>query len=402
MRRRTAADLNIEPTTAALTLRTIDGMIRGDSDRRPRAIDALGVAVVIAAVILGTANIPGEPGDRDVDMLAFACGVVGAVALLFWRRWILAVVLVVAVATAVYVARGYPGGPALLPGPLALLAIGYAAPRRVGWFGVAAYLTLATISRVLFGHVEWLELLVIAGWSSAAVLAGQLVATRGERAAAERERQAHVREQARAAERLHIAQDLHDSVAHAMATINVQSGVAAHLIDRDAGQVKRALEAIRVASRDALDELGSILNVLREPGGSAPLAPTARLADVGELVERARADGLPVAVTVTGDPSRVTPSVGAAAYRVVQEALTNVRRHAGPAAKATVTVAVGARGDVRVQVDDDGDTAAARSASTGFGLVGMRERVESTGGALRAGPKEPLGFSVLATWNARP
>ena len=175
------------------------------------------------------------------------------------------------------------------------------------------------------------------------MLAGQALAGRSERAAAERERIAHAHEQALANERLRIAQDLHDSVAHAMATINVQSGVAAHLIERRPQQAATALEAIRLASRDALDELSAILGVLRESGADVPLAPVAGIGDISGLVERARNDGLAVTLTCHGDASDVPPAIGAATFRVVQEALTNTRRHAGPGASVDVDVVIGDR-----------------------------------------------------------
>ena len=125
------------------------------------------------------------------------------------------------------------------------------------------------------------------------------------------------------------------------------------------------------------------------------------LADVGSLVERARADGLRVTSDVRGSVESVAMSVSSAAYRVVQEALTNVRRHAGSEATATLDVVIGDRGTVRVSVRDDGQGPRADGSSTGLGLVGMRERVESTGGLLRTGPRRDGGFEVVATWNGR-
>src|SRR6266508_3284501 len=244
-----------------------------------RPIDLL-VVPIIAIDIVGTAHLDLAADDRAVDALAYACGIAGAAVLVCWRRWAVAVTAVVAVTTAVYVARNYPGGPALLPGPLALVALGATTQRRVGWLGAAGYVAVAIAARLVSGHAELIELLVLVGWAGAAVLAGQALAARGERAAAERERAAHAHQQAVANERLRIAQDLHDSVAHAMATINVQSGVAAHLIERKPEQAAVALEAIRTASRDALDELGAILGVLRESGSAAPLAPPAGLGGI--------------------------------------------------------------------------------------------------------------------------
>jgi signal transduction histidine kinase len=371
--------------------------------RWPRPLDVAGALAVVGIVALGTRNIDGVTEDRAMDWLAYASGVTGAVSLAFWRRRSVLVTGIVAVATAVYVARGYTEGPALLPGPLALLALGYAAPRRVAWIGGAALVASTIVARwVAPDDFENWGFLAIVGWASAAVLAGQAIAARGERAAAQRERLAHQQEQAIAGERLRIAQDLHDSVAHAMATINVQSGVAAHLLDRDPSQARGALEAIRAASSHTLDELGAIVGVLRDPRTAAPRTPVSTLADVEALVVRSRADGLAVTADVRGTVESVAPSVSAAAYRVVQEALTNVRRHAGGVASAELDVVVGDGGAVRVSVRDDGRGSGVNGSTTGFGLIGMRERVEATGGLLQTGPRPGGGFEVVATWNGRP
>lgn len=376
----------------------------------PRPIDLAVVAVVLALVLVGTANIDVDADNRPMDALAYACGVVGTLSLLLWRRAVVVVAAVVAVTTAVYAARNYAGGPALLPGPLALLALGYSTSRRVAWTGAAGYVVVAVLARLLLGNADFAELLVLVGWSSAAVLGGQAIAARGERAAVDRERQRHAREQAVAAERLRIARDLHDSVAHAMTTINVQAGVAAHLLDRDAGQAKGALEAIRGASSDVLDELTAILSVLRASSAvegvndRAPRSPLGTLADLHELAERARTDGLEVDVDVHGDVAQLPPSISAVGYRVVQEALTNTRRHAGSTAHAAVVVDVGSAVGLSIQVRDDGGRdrqATAVPATAGFGLMGMRERVEATGGSLRAEPRRSGGFEVIAAWGDR-
>lgn len=364
----------------------------------------LAVALLVAGLVaVGTAQIEAEPGERVVDDLAFACGVVPALALAFWRRWAVVVAGVMILAIGVYLARGYPGGPAVLPVPLAMLALGYVAARKVAWIGVAALFVATAVSSLIAGAGIFFHLLLVVGWGAASVLAGQALVVRGERAAAERERVAHAQEQALARERLRIAQDVHDSVAHAMATINVQSGVAAHLVEHKPEQAAVALEAIRLASRDALEELGSILGVLRDSGLTVPTAPLASIGDVSTLVERARDDGVTVTLDQSGDITAVGPAVGAAAYRVVQEALTNTRRHAGPAAMVTVTLAVGQGGSLRITVRDDGGgkVLVGGPESGGFGLVGMRERVEASGGTLSTGPTTTAGFLVDAVWPDR-
>ena len=378
-------------------------MSTSPTSRVPRWTDVAMVLLLIAFVVVGTSQMDVEPGERAPDWLAYACGITGIASLVLWRTWARAVTAIVATTMFVYLVRDYAGGPAHLAGPLSLLALGYTAPRRVAWLGAAGLAAVAALGGVI-GSGFGVQQAIAFGWGFAAVLAGQALAARSERAAAERERRAHAQQQALANERLRIAQDLHDSVAHAMATINVQSGVAAHLIDRKPEQASVALEAIRSASRDALDELGAILGVLRDSGRAAPLAPIAGIGDIGALVDRARADGLDATLTTSGDLTDVPAAVGAAAYRVVQEGLTNSRRHAGPGAAVSVVVTVGERHALRVALTDDGGSAPPSRSNdvAGFGLLGMRERVESSGGTLEVGPRPPRGFAVLAEWPARP
>ena len=191
-------------------------------------------------------------------------------------------------------------------------------------------------------------------------------------------------------ERLEIARDVHDVVAHAMVAINVQAGVAAHLIDRDPEQARSALRAIKDASGEALTDLRATLGVLRGDD-SAPVRPAQGLGDLDELAAGLRAAGVDVRFDV-GDVGEVPASVHAAGYRIVQEALTNVLRHA----RAThVSVIVARDGDaVRVEVDDDG-AGSANGGGSGNGLRGMRERAEALQGTFESGPADG-GWRVLA------
>ena len=399
-------DLNTRLTTAEVGVRTIGGMFRTRQATRslPRRLDVVVVLALVVLVLVGTSQVEVEPTERPVDGLAFACGVVAAASLVLWRRWPVAVAAVVSVAIGVYLGRRYPPGPVFLPGPLAMFALGFLSSRRVAWLGVGSALAIYGVGSVAAGEDLIVHLLFFCGWAAAGVLAGQVLAARGERAAAERERIAHARDRALASERLRIAQDLHDSVAHAMATINVQSGVAAHLVEHKPEQAGVALEAIRAASGDVLDQLGVILGVLRDSDDAVPLAPLGGLAEIGTLVDRAREDGLSVELDQSGDLAAVSSSVGAAAYRAVQEALTNTLRHAGPTANASVRVAVSGSGSVHVAVADDGGQHVGQQRvepSGGFGLVGMRERIEATGGSLVVGPTDSGGFGVEAVWQGR-
>ena len=194
---------------------------------------------------------------------------------------------------------------------------------------------------------------------------------------------------------LRIARELHDSLTHSISVIQVQAGVAVHLARKRGEDVPPALLAIQEAGADAVRELRATLGVLRseEDGDGSGLS------QLDSLVARARAAGLPVTVTVSGAKRPLPPEVDQAAYRIVQEALTNVSRHAGQAC-ASVHLHYAAE-TLSIQVSDDGQGAATRPSGPGLGLVGMRERVSALGGQLHAGPKDDGGFGVRAELPAR-
>ena len=201
-------------------------------------------------------------------------------------------------------------------------------------------------------------------------------------------------------ERLRIARELHDSLTHSISVICVQSGVAVHLARKRGEEVPPALLAIQEASTDAARELRTTLSVLR----SEESGDNSGLCQLESLVSRARTAGLPVTVTVTGTERRLPLAVDQAAYRIVQEALTNVSRHAGPA--CAVVQLQYASDAFSVLVDDNGTgdaavTAELRPAAHGLGLLGMRERVTALGGRLHAGPRAGGGFQVRAVFPAR-
>jgi signal transduction histidine kinase len=214
-----------------------------------------------------------------------------------------------------------------------------------------------------------------------------------ERVAAERAaRDRQVGEQ-----RLELAQELHDVLAHHISLINVQASVALHLLDERPEQARPALTNIKAASRDALHELRSALDVLRR-GEAAPRSPAPRLADLTDLVEGVRASGLDVRLDVrlavrldmVAPPEPLPAALELAAYRIVQEALTNVARHAG-AGRATVRLVVDDQ--LTIEVTDDGRGG---EAPAGNGIRGMRERAAALGGTVEAGPGPDGGFRVVA------
>jgi len=214
-------------------------------------------------------------------------------------------------------------------------------------------------------------------------------------ASLERERDEEAK-RAVADERLRIAQELHDVVAHSMGVIAVQAGVGEHVIDNDPAEAKKALAAIATTSRATLTEIRRLLGVLRDNEG-AEHAPAPGLGDLPRLVTNLANAGLNVEVRHDGDLDGghdLPPGVDLTAYRIVQEALTNVLKHAGPAA-AWVAIA-SAPGTLTLEITDDGRGVNARSTTGGHGLLGMRERVAVYGGTLEAGPHSGGGYRVAA------
>ena len=275
------------------------------------------------------------------------------------------------------------------------LALAVARPVVAGLAGIVPFIVMAELS----------EVLLAAGPVDADRACAVAVAGRQRRLDAERTRAEEARRRA-GEERMRIARELHDVLAHNISLINVQAGVALHLMDEQPGQSRSALQAIKQASNDALGELRSVLDVLRQGDEAPPRAPASGLAQLDSLVAGAGSAGLAVHTRVEGTPRPLPAGTDLAAYRIVQESLTNVTRHAGPAS-ATILVRYGPD-DLTVQVDDDGKgatSASGRQATDpgrqdrrpgGTGIRGMRERVIALGGELSAGPRPGGGFRVLA------
>jgi signal transduction histidine kinase len=199
-------------------------------------------------------------------------------------------------------------------------------------------------------------------------------------------------------ERLRIARELHDVVAHSMSVIAVQSGVGHHVLDTQPEEARRALAAIETTSRAALIEMRRLLGVLRQEGEPrAALAPAPGLADLPFLLEQVTQAGLDVTLTMLGEVPQVSAPVDLTTYRIVQEALTNILKHGGPTAQVRITYS---EAEVYVEVLDDGRPRAPRPAAArsdlGHGLIGMRERVAVFGGRLSAGTRPGGGYRVAA------
>src|SRR5215217_5164102 len=370
----------------------------------------LALAVGVIQIVATTFAAERQSGREPLDMLGYALLAAGPVALLVRRRHPVPVLGVAFVATLSYWLAGYPRGPVFLALIVAFVTAVMAGYRALAWLSIA----VGYVSSIWLADLLGTEptpgpgqAAALAAWLLALVAAAEVLRVRRERAAeAARSREEQARRRA-GEERLLIARELHDVLAHNISLINVQSGVALHLLDERSRQARPALAAINEASEQALAELHSVLDVLNrglggEDGAWAPHLPTAGLRDLDGLVRRTRAAGLDVHLAVEGEARPVPAGVDLAALRIVQEALTNVVRHAGGGARATVRL-VYAPAELVVQVDDGGrgaDPAAGGSGGprtagkgVGRGLAGMRERVNALGGTFAAGPA-PVGASA--------
>jgi signal transduction histidine kinase len=390
--------LSARTLPSSLGVSSFDSLIRSASDRLERFPMQLLVAVAVGAVAIGgTLSIAHLQDDRQsIDALGLALLAVGPAALYVKRRLPVVVLAITLVSTCVYLLLDYPRGPVYLAPIVAFVIAVLEGHRRAAWLalglGYAAFFWLPPlvgdepappVGKAL-GTAAWLLVL-------AAVT--EIVAFRRERTL-EAERARRQEALARAGqERLRIARELHDVLAHNVSLINVQAGVALHLLDEQPQRARPALEAIKQASSDTLREVRSVLGILRRPDEQAPRTPTAGVAGLEELISRTSAAGIPVRGEIRGEPRTMPASVDLAVYRIVQEALTNVARHADPAA-AVVRLSYGEK-VITVEVDDDGRHARANGVG-GNGIAGMRERVRALGGEFSAGPRPDVGFRVTA------
>jgi signal transduction histidine kinase len=369
---------------------------------------AVGIANLLTAGVSNTAGIGRTPW-RALDALGYLLLLLGPLALVFRRRWPLGVLAAAMAVSFAYSARTYPEGGTGFTGFVALYTVAVHEERR--WLVAAATavtVALAVLMEVVFYGATMIEgeplyvavVILSASWLGEAVRSRRayVAELRNRAELAERTREEEARRRVDE-ERMRIARELHDVVSHSIGVISVQAGVAAHLLERRPDKAGKALATIRQASDEALGERHAMLGVLRQPDGQgAPLTPAPGLAQLGALVAQAEGAGLQVAVAVDDGLQRLPPALDLACYRIVQESLTNVVRHAH-ARHATVTVTAGDA--LVVTVDDDGAGAAAPgsgiSNGAGQGIVGMRERARALGGTLEAGPRREGGFRVRAS-----
>jgi signal transduction histidine kinase len=392
------------------------GILPGAGSTRRWLVDAA-IAVVVAALqVAGTYGAAHHyHGGTAPSPVEYAVVAVAGLVLAARRRFPVCVLAVTGALSVGYWALAQVPSPIFLCDIIALVTVVLARKRAAAVLALVGY----------YAGYQWLPVLtgvrpapsplaaVLAAAGLAVLLgAAELLRLRRQRAAAiARSRADQARRQA-SEERLRIARDLHDVVAHNISVINVQANTALHLIDRQPERAAAALTAIHEVSKQALAELRSVLGVLREDGAGAPRAPSPGLGRLGDLAGSADSAGLTVRIERLGEQRPLPAEVDVAAYRIVQEALTNSARHA-PGSTATISIRYSAA-DVVVGVDDDGGTGATRAArpsssagssggngsggdgSGGNGVAGMTERAQALGGSLQAGPRPGGGFRVRA------
>jgi signal transduction histidine kinase len=406
---------------------------------RQFGLDALIAVVFTVFCIVVTHAIAQDSTDRYDAWTVLAIVVIGGV--LAARRIAPGIALAVqTIALAAYTWAGFAGGPVYLAPMVLLYTIAAAGDRRRTWWTGAAvmgaFVVLAVTGDDPRTHVAYLA--AFGGWAAGALFLGRATANRrqylGELEQRARDLEDSREEEARrrvAEERVRIARDLHDAVAHGIATIHLRAATALHVLDRDPHEPERALRAIKHVSKETLTELRRTLGLLRAADDDAPLAPTPGLDRLDELVDDTRRAGLHVQLDVQLHPqldrqldrdavapadadtgiARLPLAVDVAAYRIVQESLTNVIKHAGGQATAHVVV----RHDgtmLDIEVTDDGRGPAVRNGDEpdtgrdtghdtghrngGHGIDGMRERAATLGGTLEVGRREGGGFRVHA------
>jgi signal transduction histidine kinase len=346
------------------------------------------LALVQVAGTLGAAHA--QPQSRPVDAVGVALLLTAPASLLLIRRSPAVAALLTGAATALFIALGYPFGPVFFGFVAVMVLTVLRGLRLLAWAVVLGVLVVAVLTRfVAHGSVNWQGIGGLLAWTGIVVALGELARVRRDRAISYRQAAQERRRRQAGEERLRIAQELHDVVAHHMSLINVQAGVALHLADRRPETVEPALQAIKDASKEALGELRSLIDLLRDDDNPAPRAPTPTLAAVDDIVERSAHAGLVVTKLVEGQQRPLPAAVELAAYRIVQEAITNVVRHAH-ASRAEVVIGYAAD-TLTVRVDDDGlGGVRAGRLDAGNGLRGMHERAAALGGALQV-TASPLG-----------
>jgi signal transduction histidine kinase len=366
------------------------------------------VVAVLSALDVAAAN-DASRGQRPVDALAYALVITASVNLFWRRRAPVAVLAYVTAAVVVMYLRDYGAFLSVLGLPALYAVAAHEDDRRRAWSAMVAscVVLLLAASVSLLDTNDGFDVptaLSMIAFLAAAIAAGVIIRNRErifvdtERraAAAEADRLAAA-ERAVASERSRIAREMHDVVAHSMSVIAVQAAAGREIVHADPYRAATVFATIEEVGRESLAELRRMLGVLRDTGDSGTaLSPQPGIADIPGVVAQSSTSGVTTELVIEGQQRALAPGIELAAYRVVQEALTNVLKHAGPSTSAVVRIAYGTN-ELTVAVSDDGRGAAtALPGGSGHGLIGMRERVEIYGGTFSAGARPGGGYDVLA------
>jgi signal transduction histidine kinase len=357
---------------------------------------ALPLGVLLLQLTAATISVrSGLLHSTHLDAVDWWLLIAGPAALVMRRRHHSAVLWVTCAATLKPATPGFVY-PSLI---VAFFAATTAGNRYVAWLVMAFRFTWAIwLAPFVYGDKipPSNDVLLIAGWLLVIVIAAEATRIQSERVLATKAARQIDKRRRESVERLGIARDLHDVIGHNISLISIQASMGLELMDSQPEQARAALGAIKAASREALEELRAVLTTLRRDEEVAPRAPAPGLERLNELVQHSNAAGLSVEVQIFGKAAPLPPTVHLAAYRIIQESLTNVVRHAGQA-RVTVRVTFGDE-ELRLEITDDGKASGngASATGTGSGIAGMRERAAALGGVFHAGFCSDGGFRVSA------
>lgn len=354
-------------------------------------------ALIVGAIeIIGT-HFAGQnqPEHRALDAVALVMLAAGAAALVFRRQYPSWVLIFTNGITLLYLLLDYPRGPIFLTMIIAFFTAVMQGRRPIAWAVLAAGFVLFPWLPYYYGDEPAptsIRIFGLAGWLLVLATVAEIAHIRQQRIMRTREEETRRRA---SEERLRIARELHDVLGHNISLISVQAGVALHLMDKQPEQARVALSVIKDASKDALRELRSVLDVLRQVNEEPPRSPSPSLASLSDLISRASEAGLQVHTEVLGDLKGLPASVDLAAFRIVQEALTNVMRHSGQTT-SSVQVACNEH-ELTLRIENEvGKEGSREGIGLGQGILGMQERATALGGVVEAGPRPGGGFRVFA------
>ncbi|WP_237745103.1 sensor histidine kinase [Kribbella catacumbae] len=357
---------------------------------------ALPAVMAVVSIVGSFGASEGQKDRRPADWFMVLLLLIGSLALYWLRQRPVPVLWVSVISTLTYMLMQYPYGPVIFGFAIAAFSVLRTGHRLAGWSGIVALYAGHVLGRLALGINESGVYQVLLVGAFFVVLGFVAELFRGHRDRVMAANKTRREEELRRAgeERLRIAQELHDVVAHHISLINVQASTALHLVDRQPEQAGPALAAIKEASKEALVDLRSIVGVLRQSDESAPRQPVAGLDRLDHLINRTSMAGLEVHAIIHGAARPLPTGLDRAAFRIIQESLTNVVRHS-KATSATVRIQYGEESLV-LQVDDDG-TALTSPPKEGNGIIGMRERATALGGTLTA-TRTPTGsLRIIAT-----